>query len=392
MEEVTIIGSGRTGRGMIGELFDKDGRYHLNFADIDRQLVNLLRKKGKYSVHLRDLIGGEDKIREIENFSIYDINQDRKEYIDKLANSRFVITSLFPEAFDSAINDIVESIKLRYKLHKENFVNIILSANYVGLMEYFVPRIKKRLTDNELEYLDNYIAILGSNANRKVTYLKDKNDLTLDGDNKDILKVNRGFKLPNDYKLPGFIIEVDDIERVMIEKIWSENLQHIGFAFLGNYKGYNVINEAVNDPWVVKKIDAAWEEARSAMKKVYDIPIPNDKQRKTVLDKFASPFFKDKLHRIGRAEKRKLKKNDRLLGPAYLCLNNGLPADNILKLVAYGFCYNDPFDRDSQEVLSFVKQNGIKEAVKKYCGLNLTFKNDRVVLDKVVNEYNKLRK
>lgn len=54
---VLIIGSGRSGRGMLGELYHKAG-FHIVFADNDPSLVNGLRAVGHYSVEMTDLKSG----------------------------------------------------------------------------------------------------------------------------------------------------------------------------------------------------------------------------------------------------------------------------------------------------------------------------------------------
>ena len=48
---VTIIGSGRSGRGMLGELYDADN-FSITFADIRPDLVEGLKKQGYYTVQM----------------------------------------------------------------------------------------------------------------------------------------------------------------------------------------------------------------------------------------------------------------------------------------------------------------------------------------------------
>ena len=50
MRRVVIIGSGRTGRGMFGEMFYLEGGFDLVFADIDSELIGALREQGYYTV------------------------------------------------------------------------------------------------------------------------------------------------------------------------------------------------------------------------------------------------------------------------------------------------------------------------------------------------------
>ena len=45
---VTIIGAGRSGRGMLGEMFYQEKNYSIVFADIDTGLVQGLAEQGYY--------------------------------------------------------------------------------------------------------------------------------------------------------------------------------------------------------------------------------------------------------------------------------------------------------------------------------------------------------
>lgn len=388
MREVTIIGAGRTGRGMFGELFDGEGSFHLNFADQNTDLVRGLRKQGYYKVEMKDLLTGNTIERTITDFDVFDIFEDREQYIDRLSDSEIITTALFPEAFDQAIIDLAEAVKLKARRKLNQACAILLGANYVGLTDYFYPRIKKLLDEEENKYLETYVAVVGSNANRKIAFPAGKKyDFSLVGDNKPILMVNDSFKFAAEYDYPQFFSIVPSIELKMIEKIWSENLEHISLAFLGNSQGYSTVNEAISDNYIRKIVYYAWKESREAMLKKFDLPIPDDAFKKEVYQKFASPYFADKLERIGRDTKRKLKKNDRLLGPAYLCLENGVFPYFIFKVVAYGFFYIEENTPDSIEITQFVQSYGIEKAVEKYCELDLKDEQDRIVHQMIVKNY-----
>lgn len=385
-----IIGSGRSGRGMIGEMYDSIGGYHLNFADIDTSLVNGLQKQKYYKVIIKNLINGNEKERIIKNFDIYDIYNDREEYINKLAESKFVHTALFPEAFDQAIIDLVDSIKLKKEKLIKSLTIVVLGANYIGLEEYFKPRIINKLNSEEKEFFENNYVVVGSNANRKVIYSTNVSEYELTADDKNILKVNNSPCFDKDFKYPNFFEIVDNIEIVMIEKIWSQNLEHIILALMGAFKGYSIINESIEDEYIKKVAYNAWLEARLAMKKKYDIPIPDKLTKINEYKKFDSQYFEDTLKRIGRDLKRKLKRNDRLIGPALLCLETGIIPYFITKGIAYGFYYNDDTD-DTKEINCYTNKYGILKSVEKYCELDKNNKNENIILQLIVASYNDIK-
>ena len=76
---VLIIGSGRSGRGMLGELYHKAG-FHIVFADNDPSLVNGLRAVGHYSVEMTDLKSGAKEESVITDFAVLNTVADHAAY------------------------------------------------------------------------------------------------------------------------------------------------------------------------------------------------------------------------------------------------------------------------------------------------------------------------
>ena len=101
---VLIIGSGRSGRGMLGELYHKAG-FHIVFADNDPSLVNGLRAVGHYSVEMTDLKSGAKEESVITDFAVLNTVADHAAYIEQLATSRWISTALMPAAFDRVMED-----------------------------------------------------------------------------------------------------------------------------------------------------------------------------------------------------------------------------------------------------------------------------------------------
>ena len=104
---VLIIGSGRSGRGMLGELYHKAG-FHIVFADNDPSLVNGLRAVGHYSVEMTDLKSGAKEESVITDFAVLNTVADHAAYIEQLATSRWISTALMPAAFDRVMEDVAE--------------------------------------------------------------------------------------------------------------------------------------------------------------------------------------------------------------------------------------------------------------------------------------------
>ena len=219
-----------------------------------------------------------------------------------------------------------------------------------------------------------------------------KDPYFLEGDDKDILMVDNSFLFPDGYQYPSFFVLKDNMEINMIEKIWSENLRHVTFAFMGAYYGYQTINQAVNNLYIRKCAYYAWKEGRLALNEEYGLPVPDDEAVKVEFEKFASPFFRDQLSRIGREPIRKLKKNDRLVGPALLCMKHRIFPYFITRSIAYGMFYQDQNDKEAVELQNYISDHGIERAITHFCELDMDDVMENSLFHLILCNYNEIAK
>ena len=379
-QKVVIIGAGRTGRGMLGEMFYSEGDYQITFADNNSDLVAGLRDQGWYGIEQKDLISGEVKVTIVQGFQVLDTINQHEVYIEAIAHADFVATALFPDAFDKVAADLSEAVARRMKLGLEKPTVFLLGANFVGLVDYFYPRILKGLNKKEKEHFKRFISLVGTNANRKVVSCDESHDdkYCLTGDNKKTLMVDNSLK-ENIDRVPSFFKLTDNLEAFMAEKIWSANLEHCSFGFLGGYERYETINQAVKDDRIRKMTYYAWLEGRRAIEIEYGFPIPSDEKKQIDYQKFSSPYFADKISRIARDPIRKLAKNDRFIGPALLCLRHNIMPSFILKCAAYGFFYIELNDPVSVRLQKMMRVKSLEEVILEVCQLDPSIHNENVV-------------
>ena len=213
MRRVTIIGSGRTGRGMLGELFYSEKNFDLVFADIDSKLVDTLREQ-------KNLLTGTIRKTRVDNFHAVDVKRDHAAYIDFLAESEIVATAVFPESFDAVAADLAEMVSLRNNRHIVAPVAVILGGNYVGLKPRFDTAMTALLSEPEKDHYNKYVTLITSKANRKVVYpdVLQEDALALTGDDKPVLQVDNAFRFGPDWNMPSFFEPIDSCELGMIKK------------------------------------------------------------------------------------------------------------------------------------------------------------------------------
>lgn len=95
-----------------------------------------------------------------------------------------------------------------------------------------------------------------------------------------------------------------------------------------------------------------------------------DEWNRETLENMANPILMDKVERVGADPIRKLKKQDRLTGPALLCKDNGVFPYYLTKAIANGFLFGNESDKNATIVKEYTEYYGIKAAAQKYCQLD----------------------
>ena len=372
MRKVTIIGAGRTGRGTFGELFFSEGGFDIAFADINADLVRSLREQGYFVTKQTNLDTGTFKQIRVDGFEVFDVQADRGAYLRRLADSEFVAVAVFPDSFDAVAQDLADMILLRIEGGMTHKAAVIIGGNFVGLRSYFEGALEKLLDADELAALNDQVALITSKANRKVTFSSDPDagPLALEGDDKPILPVEDRFFFEEGYEYPSFFQRSNDVELSMTEKIWSENLLHCSLGFMGAYKGCEYLNDAASDELCADLAGRAWGEGRRALEAEFGIPMPDDSLLETMLGKFSSPYFRDRIDRVVRQPIRKLSRGDRFLGPALLCLKHGIMPFFILRAAAYGFFVPSVGDEQAAKIEETLASMPLEDAVIKITALD----------------------
>lgn len=203
---VLIIGSGRSGRGMLGELYHKAG-FHIVFADNDPSLVNGLRAVGHYSVEMTDLKSGAKEESVITDFAVLNTVADHAAYIEQLATSRWISTALMPAAFDRVMEDVAEAALLRLSRGTSEPQFITLGANFVGMETYCTQKLRTLLGEDRWNAFSQNTHLIMSIVNRKnlLPRCPDTQDpYRVEGDNKPVLRVEDLPALRNAADRPPF--------------------------------------------------------------------------------------------------------------------------------------------------------------------------------------------
>lgn len=390
---VVIIGSGRSGRGLLGELLYKDG-YDITFADIDQKLVDKLKTNKKYISYKENGDGTYSEVL-VTGFRAYHIFSDREDYIKALSKADIIFTATFNDAFDQIINDIKEMIDLNINNKIEKKTMFVVGANYVGLYDYFDEHIKEKYSKEEMDYFNKNITMVESIIYRMSSFPTPEqaaiDELSIQNENYDFLRVNENHLIKaNQTIVPSFFIKDPDTKRYMQMKIWRGNTLHCSLAFMGNYFGLEYICDSANDDYISDRAFKAYEEAHKGLSKEYNIDEDDGGFGIEFLDYCKNRGFKDSNNRVGNDPIRKLSRNDRFIGPALICIKNGIIPEAICQNAAYGFFFKNDEDQRNSALKEKIKKLGIEKAIQDICGLNINIQSEKILYEIILAKYNEL--
>ena len=119
----------------------------------------------------------------------------------------------------------------------------------------------------------------------------------------------------------------------------------------------------------------ALDETSNALVKKYPADINADEQKKIRKDvdiRFGNPMIMDTACRVARDPIRKLGPNDRLIGSAKLCMENGIFPEYIAYICGAAFNYDCQEDEIAQKLQEMIADKGIEKVIEEVSKVDRT--------------------
>ena len=180
--------------------------------------------------------------------------------------------------------------------------------------------------------------------------------------------------------VPG-LRPVNDMRAEETRKLYTYNMCHAALAYLGSLRGYELTVDCLADPWVRVEAEAALDEISRALQAEYGFT-PDEMARWNagVIAQTANPTLNDRVARHGADPRRKLKRSDRLVGPALLARAHGIPPVHLARAIAAAFRFCNPDDPGAVYVRERVGAVGLPAAVVEVCELTSEEDDQRTLI------------
>jgi mannitol-1-phosphate 5-dehydrogenase len=144
----------------------------------------------------------------------------------------------------------------------------------------------------------------------------------------------------------------------------------------------------LHDPSVRAEAEGALAEVSRALQLAYGFGAEEmARWNENVLRQTDNPTLGDTVARHGADPRRKLRRTDRLVGPALLVRQYGGPPVYLSRAIAAAFYFHNPGDPGAEYVQQRLAKLGIEAAVSELCNLN---KDEEDLVRLIVEAYRKL--
>lgn len=387
MKKAVVYGAGNIGRGFIGQLFSQSG-YEVVFLDINPVIIERLNSDHCYPIKI---IGdGIDKEIIVEN--VRGLNAiDPDSAADEIANADIMASAVGVNVLPRIVKTIAVGLKKRWR--NENFqpFNIIICENLLDANHFIENLIKQELNDKEQKYFDMTVGLVRASVGRMVPVMTAE---ALQGNPLRIC-VEEYCELPVDKdSFKGEIPQIVNMKPVspfgiyIHKKLFMHNMAHSLMAYLGFREGMQKIWETCGNPYIKLIALRALVEASEALSEEYGVLLRTlIEHSEDLLYRFGNKQLGDTVERVGKDPVRKLSKSDRLIGLGLLCEKHGIKPVYISIGIAAGFLFNPLGDYMADRVQKSLSKDGVENAVKEICGLDLS----DIMFRMIVEFYNLLR-
>jgi len=368
---IVIWGAGRIGRGFVADLYSHAG-YRITFVDADMNLVSGLREKGSYLL-LHKYSDGKERRTQIKGFEV--LHTEETDSISRVMHRISVMAvSVFPQHFENVAQNLARLICERKKAGIFEPLNVLLCANLYEAGKIMDGKIRSCLDRKCLPYYEKHVGISQCIVIRMAVPPLEK-ELAED----EWVVVTNGYPelIADGAAWKGDPPDVEgirmaeNISAVEERKLYSYNMLHALYAYLGYRRGLETVYDCTRDSEVQKTAEGALDEVMRALAKKWGTDNEDMREwRDNVLKNMANPSLHDELERVGADPVRKLARNDRLTGAALLCLQNGVEPQNLARAIAAGILYLNERDEKSVEIAQNLQKKGTWKTVEEFCGIN----------------------
>jgi mannitol-1-phosphate 5-dehydrogenase len=390
MKKLVLFGAGKIGRSFIGQLFALSG-FEVVFVDISEPIIDELNRVNEYKVIIKST--DPDIIIKVENVRGIIANEVEK-VAEEISVCDLAAISVGQKGLPEVISTLAKGLILRERKFGKKPLDIILAENMHNA-DLYVRDILFNYTGRDFP-VDELAGLIETSIGKMVPMMSQ------DEQERDLLLVyaepyntlildKKAFKNP--------IPDVKGLAPKDNMKAWVDRKSHIhnfGHAAAA-YSGY-LVDPSMQYLADILKNPSVREFTRNAMLQSANILMKKHAGEFTLIEltehiddllgRFENHALGDTVFRVGCDLKRKLHRNDRILGPLIDGIRTDSPVDKILMAFSYGTQFQATDEKgnvlpDDENFLKAIREKGLFFVLTNLCGLNIT--SDQEIVDRILS-------
>ena len=362
------FGGGNIGRGFIGKILVEAG-YEVVFADINMTVIDRLNQDHGYTVHV---VGeGVDQHETVQN--VRGINSgDEAAVTAEISDATLVTTAVGPPVLEILAPLLARSLAARYRAGGAP-LNIIACENMVRGSSFLKEKVLAAAGD-DAALIDANTGFVDCAVDRIVPPVR--------GGDADPLAVTvEVFSewIVDSTQFKGAVpaiagmIATDKLMAFIERKLFTLNTGHAALAYFGKLADKKTVGEAMQDDSIRRAAEEVMKESGAVLIRRYAFdPAAHRAYIDKILKRFANPYLRDDIDRVGRQPLRKLGAQERFIKPLNGMLEYGLPHDATVRAIAAALHYHNPDDPQAVEMQYYRQAHGIAATLAKYSDFDNT--------------------
>ena len=367
MKKGLIFGAGGIGRGLLGQIFAQSG-LGVVFVDVDRNVVDLLNKRGSYFV--KAISNEKEEAIEISGVRALHAT-DEKNIIEELSKADVIATAVGAENLKYIAGVTANGLKARFDSGCETPVDVLICENLMHAPSIFRDLVDKQgiLTREQLLQVGFVDTSIGRMVPLPTEETKKEDPLLVYAEPYCKIQANKD-------EIKGATEELDAVESFSPfefykeRKLFIHNLGHSVASYRGALHKLEYIWQCMENAEIRACTQAAMLSSANAIAKKYSVNNADLYDHvDDLLNRFNNKPLMDTVTRGCRAPMRKLAPEDRFIGAVRICESQAIEYENILESAAAALLYEDSKDASAVAMQDMISEQGVKRFLEDYCML-----------------------
>ena len=368
MKKAIMYGAGNIGRGFIGKVFSDSG-YEVCFLDIMQDVIDEMNRRGEYTVRIVSNEGETDTtVRPVRA-----VNSTTEQAVQEIADCDIMATAVGVNILPRVAPAIARGVIARME-QSGRPLNIILCENQLEVDVLMRGWLYACFNDEQKKWADENLGLVEPSIGRMVPPLTPE----MRAKDKLLICVEPYCELPVDRdafkgEIPDLVglVPYSPFEFYIKRKLFLHNGGHALCAYLGNLKGYEYIWQAIADPEIYEAAKASMLASAHALIARFGEGVRENVESNVddLLRRFQNRALKDTVARVGADPVRKLRRNDRVVGAALFCLEQGVDPSPIITGIVAALKFDRADDPTAPEIQKALREQGVEYVMQRYMSL-----------------------